>query len=375
MKFLKYITLAVCAMAFTQEASAQTIVRIVGSTAYRAQMNTALKNLINGTAGAGFGYVGGSQTGANQSIYKGTVGGNSVIYLTSMAGSTGGIQIVVQGLNSNFLLPSATTSVAGTSGLPAGTDSQLADCDMADTTQAATQFTSPSLTANKVGVITFQWIANKGAPANLTNVTPQMVKALYAAGTVSMATFTGVPTDDAVTLYAVGRDFDSGTRSATFAEMGISNIDPVNQYQLTTSGGAITSEVIWPPYTLLGLPVVEGNGGYSSGGLIATAFGNTSPAAKAYISYVGVSDAVTAVGLGAKALTFMGVPYSLENVYNGSYAFWNYQFLCYRTTLTGTKKTLADALANRIKNFDALVKLTDMRVVRNNDGGVITQDY
>jgi len=376
MKIATYLAVAICAVAFTQEASAQTVVRIVGSTAYRAQMNTALRNLIASTTGAGYGYVGSNQNNANQAIYKGTVAGQSVIYLTSMAGSTGGIQINSQGLNSNFLATTATTSVGGTASLPAGTDPQPSDVNMADTTQAATQFTSPALTAIKVGVITFEWICNDGAPAGLTNVTPQMVKALYAGGTASLATFTGVPTDDAVTVYAVGRDFDSGTRSATFAEMGISNIDPVNQYQLTVSGGFITSEVIWPPYTLLGLPVVEGNGGYSSGGLIATAFTNpSSDSTKAYLSYVGVSDAATAVAGGARSLKFMGVPYSLENVYNGSYAFWNYQFVCYKTTLTGPKKTLADALATRIKNFDALVKLSDMRVVRNNDGGVITQDY
>ena len=387
MKFMKYIALAVCAAAFTQEASAQTIVRIVGSTAYRTQMNTALRNLIAGTAGAGYGYVGASANGASQAIYKGTVSGLPVTYLTSLAGSTGGIQINVQGLNSNFLLPSATTSVGGTASLPAGTDPQQADVNMADTTQAATQFTSPSLTAIKVGVLTFEWICNEGAPAGLTNMTPQLAKMLYASGTASLALFTGNPADDVNTVYAVGRDFDSGTRSATFAEMGISNIDPVNQYQLTVSGGEITNAILWPAYPfppgLLGLPVVEGNGGYTSGGTIATLLGN--PAAdigdpgssgdNVYIAYVGTSDSTTAIAAGARGLTYNGVPYSLQAVKEGSYAYWNYQFVCYRSTMVGAKKTLADALANRIKNFDALIKLTEMRVVRNNDGGVITQDY
>ena len=375
MKIATYLAVAVCAVAFTQEASAQTIVRIVGSTAYRSQMNTALRNLIAGTAGAGYGYVGASANGANQAIYKGTVSSQSVTYLTSLAGSTGGIQIVSQGLNSNYLLPSATTSVGGTSGLTAGTDAQPADCSMADTTQAATQFTTPTLACQKVGVIAFQWVVNKGAPAAITNVTPQMAKALYSSGTLSMALFTGVPGDDTTTIYALGRDFDSGTRSATFAEMGISNIDPVNQYQVTASGGAITGKILWPPYTLLGLPVVEGNGGYNSGGLVATALTNTSPAGEAYVGYMGTSDAATAVTGGAKALNFMGVPYSLQAVQEGSYAFWNYEFVCYKSTLAGAKKTLADALATRIKNFDAAIPLSTMRVVRNNDGGVITQDY
>ena len=377
MKIVSYVAAAICAVAFTQQASAQTIVRIVGSTAYRTQMNTALRNLINGTAGAGYGYVGTNQNSANQAIYKGTVSSQSVIYLTSLAGSTGGIQLVANNttLTSNFLLPSATTSVGGTASLAAGTDAQPADCSMADTTQAATQFTSPTLSATKVGVIAFQWVANKGAPAGLNNVTPQLARALYSSGTLSMALFTGVGADDATTVYAVGRDFDSGTRSATFAEMGISNVDPVNQYQVTASGGAITGKILWPAYTLLGLPVVEGNGGYSSGGTLATVMTNTSPAGEAYIGYMGTADAATAVTGGGRALTFNGVPYSLQAVQEGSYAFWNYEYVCYRTTLTGAKKTLADALANRIKNFDAAIPLTSMRVVRQNDGGVITQDY
>ena len=381
MKIATYLAVAICAVAFTQEAPAQTIVRIVGSTAYRSQMNTALRNLIAGTSGAGYGYVGSSANGANQAIYKGTVSSQSVIYLTSLAGSTGGIQIVVQGLNSNFLLPSATTSVGGTASLPAGTDSQPADCNMADTTQAATQFTSPLLSCTKVGVLSFEWITNEGAPAGLTNMTPQLARALYASGSASLAMFTGVPGDDVRTVYAVGRDFDSGTRSATFAEMGISNIDPVNQYQLTISGGEITAATIWPPYTLLGLPVVEGNGGYNSGGTLATAFGNPSnndPGStddNVYVAYVGTSDSANAVAAGARALTYNGVPYSIQAIQEGSYAYWNYQYVCYRATLTGPKKTLADALAVRIRDFDALIKLNTMRVVRNNDGGVITQDY
>jgi hypothetical protein len=90
---------------------------------------------------------------------------------------------------------------------------------------------------------------------------------------------------------------------------------------------------------------------------------------------VGTSDSANAITAGARGLKFMGVPYSIQAVQEGSYAFWNYQYVCYRSTLVGTKKTLADALATRIKDFDALIKLNTMRVVRNNDGGVITQDY
>jgi hypothetical protein len=90
---------------------------------------------------------------------------------------------------------------------------------------------------------------------------------------------------------------------------------------------------------------------------------------------MGLSDANTAIGGGAKELTYNGVLYSLDNVKNGLYTFWCYEHLMYKKTLTGVKKTVADTLANQIDTVDAPIKRSDMRVSREADGGLVTTKF
>ena len=47
----------------------------------------------------------------------------------------------------------------------------------------------------------------------------------------------------------------------------------------------------------------------------------------------------------------------------------------YSSTLSGTKKTVADAIATQIKTVDSPILLSDMKVGRPADGGLIAPNY
>jgi hypothetical protein len=47
----------------------------------------------------------------------------------------------------------------------------------------------------------------------------------------------------------------------------------------------------------------------------------------------------------------------------------------YKSALSGTKKTVADAIATQIKTVDSPILLSDMKVERPTDGGLIAPRY
>jgi hypothetical protein len=47
----------------------------------------------------------------------------------------------------------------------------------------------------------------------------------------------------------------------------------------------------------------------------------------------------------------------------------------YKNSLTGVKKTVADTLATQIETVDAPIKLSEMRVIRLSDGGLVTPNF
>lgn len=214
------------------------------------------------------------------------------------------------------------------------------------------------------------------APSPINNLTPGLAQALFSNGSLPLALFTGNAADEGISVWATGRDPGSGTRLVSFAESGIGVNSTVVQYLPTISGGAVTSHVPFPTQVVNGITYTTGNGGQSSGGnLVNYMTATTSGINGYYVSYMGVSDATTAINGGAKELSWNGVYYSLDRVKNGSYPFWGYQFLAYRSSLAGTQKTVADTLANQIITVDAPIKLSEMRVGRASDGGLVTPNY
>jgi hypothetical protein len=377
MKSIKPFILSLSiAAAFAASAEAQTVVTITGSTAFRSATHNAIKNLLTTSGTPSIAHTGSSLSSAGQAIFKGSISGNQVIIKTGWSGSVAGVQTVSQGVAVNFLPNSVIVDNTTTTGVSSGTESLVPDVAMSDTFQSATPFTSPVLNSQTVGVIAFKWVASNGSPAGLANVTPQLAQALFGNGSLALALFTGNSADQTSTVFATGRDPLSGTRLTAFAESGIGVAATVVQYQPTVASGAVSSHQVWPAETINGIAFETGNSGYASGSsLVTTMKATTSGINGYYVSYMGVSDADSAVSGGAVELTWNGVQYSLDNVKQGKYTFWGYQHLMYSSTLSGTKKTVADAIATQIKTVDSPILLSDMKVGRPADGGLIAPNY
>ena len=400
MKMIKTTAAALFALAFAGVASAQTTLRITGSTAFRAATNTAIGNILN--PGYTYGFIGSNVNGANQITFVGTTktGGLPVIIKCSYAGSVGGVQTIAQqtpvvttaspyisetnALSASGLVLTAATAIFDS---PAN-----ADIAMSDSYQSSTQFTGTgynTLTDTVVGVVPFVWTKGRHSdPAvqtvldSITNITPLQARVILAGGGTPISLLSGNPADSTVSVYAMGRDEDSGTRLTAFAESGFGIFANPFQYLPTITSGAITAIAPQPAATVLGISYPAGHSGFSSGGTLATNL-NTPVAAAArdafsskfaLIAYFGVNDA-NGVNGGANNLTYNGVAYSTAAIQEGRYSFWGYEHLMYRSTLSGNSKTVADQLATQIRTTDAAVSgvlLASMNVSRVTEGAVIT---
>src|SRR4249919_2553174 len=143
MKTLKISMAALVAVACASVAQAQTTVRITGSTAYRTQTHNAIRNIYD--AGFTYGYTGASFGGAQQAIFHGTIGGQTVHIKTAWSGAEGGMQTVAGSVSIAFLPDSTSTSTGGTSGATVATpgnggDVAVPDVGMADQFQSSSAF-------------------------------------------------------------------------------------------------------------------------------------------------------------------------------------------------------------------------------------------
>ncbi len=414
MKLLKTLLTGVLAIGLVGAVQAQTPVRITGSTAFRGTTLTAIRNIMD--AGYTYGYTGATYTSSRAAIVKGTVNGSPVTIKTSFSGSEGGNQTVAGQLTVPYLPDTSATSTGGTAGLPDPTVSgnpssnEIPDVALSDTFQASSFFFGnyfgrnyPALNSSNttnglpvgqiVGIVQFKWIAGRNIPAAMTNMTSQLARNLYSSGTAAVALWTGSPADHSTKVYAIGRDFDSGTRLTAFAESGVGARASVRQYQprnsanqvITTSGGTIDNLTLWPGGgTVNGIPVAPGNGGYSSGGQLAAAINNVPPANSLLVGYSGTGDADPQItnnaGTGATELSFngvtLGIPENTALIQEGAYTFWGYEHLYYRDATSGVTKTVADTLALQIFNTDAPApKFNAMQVSRSTDGAIVIQRY
>lgn len=401
MKTLPILAAGALALGLLTPASAQTVVKFTGSTAFRTQTITAILTILGGTgtgaatlpAGSRYGYNGTSRTGANFLVAEGVYQGNPIIVKMSFGGSNGGIQTTAGSLPVPYHITSpaflATLTQGGTQNLPTPTSdpsafaNEIPDVAMMDTDQSATPFNETflgvnytTLTATRVGVIPYKWIATGNAPAGMTTMTPLLAQAQWTGqGTLPLALYTGAAADRATLVYATGRNGDSGTRNAAFTESGIGATAGVQQFDPATGN-------LYPQATLNGIVYEAGNGGESSGGTVASKMRNA-PNNRVYVSYVGLNDANTATGATTpqnpgtpcKELAWNGVLYSPERVIDGLYTFWTYQNLGYRESYTGPGKAFADAVAAQIVNETSPILLNQMQVTRLADGELVTPLY
>ncbi len=262
------------------------------------------------------------------------------------------------------------------------------------------------------------------------NITTQLANLLYTQGSITLAQLTGdysaagAGTTDHRTqrVFAIGRNTDAGQRFGAYTEIGLGVSTAVTVWFPTvtgatagagsiTFGGTVTSHQHWPVSQQPGTFAVGlGNGGYNSGANLAAALTVTltEPAYKGnfldannqpqqlyptatagyYIGYLTPGDAnnrvlgangvVTAPNRGV-SLRYNGVELTDANVRNGTYTAWLYNRILRPAggVLSGTKLTFANALRNRIRDFDApsgggLFDNADFKVRRFEDGGLVT---
>ncbi|MDB6117238.1 MAG: hypothetical protein JWO08_1019 [Verrucomicrobiaceae bacterium] len=417
-----------------------TVIHITGSTAYRSQTNTAiLKSFDNGTT-VKVGSTNAALGSSAVSYFHGTMGGVDTIIETKFTGSVGGIKAVTSGALLEFLADDTDTrggnfstvnivasssptvpsfgSTVGANGLcqtPGGTNpsvnSVAAEVTMSDTFQDATQYRSPTLTGAvipgappaKVGVVPFVWIRTPSAAANvsaLNNMNPTLANLLYGNGTLPLAMWSGLASDESYLVYGAGRDPDSGTRLSTFAESGRGANSTVRQYHPLTEdttatsisqAGSINSVEVFPTTTVanLGQTFINGNAGESSGGTLAgymaKGFATANPGA--LVAYSGTGDASGAIQKGAQILAWNGVSlatqpalgttpaFDFNLIRNGKYTFWSYEHMLYLSGISADKKTVANKIATQIYTTDAQILISSMRVDRAGDGAQVTPVY
>jgi len=401
MKIVKAALAALVALVAISSASAQTVLHITGSTAYRAAVYQAISDIL--TPGFVFGYSGTTASKASQAIYTGTTktGNISVIIKTSFSGSVGGISTLAANLTigpggsftggGGWLVDSTPQSTAGTPNAPANYDAAVtADVAMADCFQASAPpiYRTPLLKDNIVGVVPFVFVATKGGTSILGSVTTstslvsEQVKDIFVEGNLKLSELSGNSGDTEAVL-GVGRDEDSGTRIQALACSAIGIQTALQQYDPVNNSGntEITGANLWPAVTLNGINYPQGDSGFSSGGSLATEISlpHASTYSTWFVSYLGLNDAATVTN--GIQLEFNGVAYSAANVegpgaagFVKQYGYWGYEHLFWRSTFGGAGKTVATQLSTDLKTTSAAtsgILLSAMKVSRDTDGGKI----
>jgi hypothetical protein len=390
------------ALGFASTASAQTIINITGATAFRAAANRSILTILDdGNPGtAKYAWVGSAGQsgfeGSNRIIVEGFIGGDPFIIRTSQTGSTAGIGSVVnQTTPANPYLDVALTAADRTT-----TGTNLASADgktvpgviarftFSDVDQAISPTPSPALPGTGVGVVPFVFVANVGAPAGLTNMTDQLHESQWATGQLPLSMYTGNPADTKLVLNT-GRSSGSGTRATILSETQYGSFRSVVQWGGPNNATTVSGSEGSGSVTILNN---QGNGGYSSNSWVRQNLARTSASVTVdgtpgqdvvIVSYLTLSDAaaITTItggaGVGARALTYNGVPYSFENVTNGQYTLWGYQQFYGSVDITPDEQAFFDAFVAGIPaELDPLstgIPSTDMNVTRNGgDGGPIT---
>lgn len=297
MKTYKKLAVGALALVTAGAASAQTVIRIVGSNGDRTATQTAISKLLDsgwtfqGTGGQATAATLATATAANFGAWNGTYGGNPVVVKVSFTGALAGIAAIAGNTDQRFVVSNGTGTAnlvnPISAGAVAGTDYELGKADFGFSTNFQT--TSPyngvfeGVTYNTVveeivGVSPLAFYASPGFPAD--NITTQQAQLLYSNGVLSLGLFTGDLTADANKLvYAIGRDTNAGQRFGAYTEVGLGTASAVKVWQPTvsgatttggvTSGGTVQSQVLWPAETKGGIFSPLGSGGFDGGATLA----------------------------------------------------------------------------------------------------------
>jgi hypothetical protein len=450
----KYLLLAgILGILSAATAGAQTVIYISGAPAARTPFSSALYRVLTaGVSGTGgtitYAYSGTSKTTlttANALAFYGghvvtTSGTIPVTVEVSYVGSSAGIQAVADQQSVQFLSgtdtaasspyaePNGNTNAAQyQSAVPNFTvsDEFQGSTPWLGTNTLNTNFNSAqvykSLHSDVVGILPYEFVTNVDAPSSITNITPNQAQTLFEQGLLPLAQLTGNSADGNGYIYAVGRDIGSGLRTVFLSESGIGVQTPITQYAPVTgtsvgsyTSGAftsgdnaivtgtytyVTSQPIYPNETINGVPLDNGDGGYSSFTPLQTVLASysnsngasitTDGTAGWYVTPLAYPDAKTAQKAGSHEVQWDGIwltgtengalasgGAASANLANGSYTFWSYLQVNYLAgTSWNSNKTVADFeadLGNDLITTDATVLLNNVNVSRSLDGGQIS---
>ena len=397
MKLFKTLAVGLVAAAAINVASADVVIKITGSTAFRKCEYSGIVDWLQTNVGPVTGaYVtdsGSAMNGSNQAVFVAGTSPNKVTIQCGQGGSSGGLRFTVQGTStfasiypdgsltnktwvsaSNTLasvtLASPGAQIAGgqpyTTAAAAWDAAARADITMADTYQDSTQWNSSNydtlteIPGGALGINAF--VFAKGAKYTnvpqasydrLTNVQPVQFQYLAATGTAPLSLFTGNSADTGIDVVLVGRDYDSGTRAVTFYENQYGNDTTVAvQYRAKDASNVDVGDGSSPGnvdhFVQATDPNGDGYAGYNSGGYVKNVLQkaggtvlspNGNPAI--VLAYVGTGDIPST---SSQILTHQGVTNGVvstnggalnTNVAYGQYTFWDPEHMYY-ISLAGT---------------------------------------
>lgn len=420
MNKLAMYTAALISLGVVSQACGANTIYITGSTAFRGNVDSVLRNVNGPCPGNGGGvfdapgpdsvatYGNATASKGTYALYHGNIGGNETYIDVFWSGSEAGIAAVagvsgatlndgaqLAGVPVTFLIPDKTVNPNGnSSSLPTSAELMGApvqpDLCFADTSQAVS-LTQP-VGANKltdygiVGIVPFVFakgnVNNADAAwgrfqnitipqANLLLANPRTAD-LFNAGSV------GGSYDYDHTVYLLGRNKGSGTRVNALIACGYGIGTPVVQWAVSSTVGTSAAGLyglyfVGGAYSLVAIPhtasdINDPDNGYEGGGDVSKALNLAAPANykgplgdgnnALTVGYLGVSDA-TANGLtiAANWLTFNGVAESDGAVESGTYSFYGHEHLLGKNVPTNPAAT---ALVPHL--FDAIHYLLE-----NND--------
>jgi len=361
MKITNQIAVALISLGVVSLASADPVIYLTGSTAFRSTAMTAILDNVDGTnAGGVFDagsvtfatYGNSSKNSANYAVVHGTIGGaaNGIYLDIAWSGSEAGIAsacntslanvdrngntIALAGspeiwlnitnvvLNGNVASTNPPSSYFENNGVPF----HGADLAQSDTSQAIswTPFVANTQTALKdygvEGIVTFTITRNNqvgntgsGIPsgasnswANCSNISLPQLNTLFSSGVVPASFIDGNTNDATTTVYLVGRNLGSGTRMNMLGDSAYGGHRSVQQFSI---GYGIEET----PHLNSLILTNEGNGGYESGGDVAKALGIITPTGSSQqadpfngginwfaIGYEGPSDALNTGNFGGE---------------------------------------------------------------------------
>jgi hypothetical protein len=407
-KFSAKIAAALLALGIVSQASADPVVYLTGSTAFRSTIYSVLANNSGTNAGGVFdagtvtGYTWGtSASGASYMVFHGNISGAGTYIDCAWSGSEAGIasacdtnldnvdrngdpialagspETWVNATNSTVM--GLLTSPIGNSDSTATPTSLLeasshgSDLAQADTSQAVswTPFVAGTSTDLKdyapggEGVVTFCISRNNqtgnsgsGIPtgasnewAHCSNITLPQLNTLFSAGVVQASFISGNTNDSDFTVYLVGRNLGSGTRMNMLTDSTYGGQRGVSQYSI---GYGIEET----PHVDSLILTNEGNGGYESGGDVAKALGILGSCQQAdpfnggvgwfAIGYMGPSDALNTGNFGGEPtncwMTVDGVPSNDGTIENGQWWFWGHEHLLGKYGISGIQNTVGNLL-------------------------------